>query len=95
MVWRGPLREDDRSSQVSEVEGFVTRGVAGIVLAPLDSQALVPVVEEAKANGIPTVIFDSGLDGSPENYVSYVATDNENGGRLAGKRLVEVLMAQP
>src|SRR5439155_15610828 len=32
IVWRGPLREDDRASQVSEVEGFVTRGVSGIVL---------------------------------------------------------------
>jgi len=32
IIWRGPLREDDRDSQVSEVEGFVTRGVSGIVL---------------------------------------------------------------
>src|SRR3954462_10383346 len=38
--WRGPLREDDRDSQVSEVEGFVSRGVSGIVLAPLDEAAL-------------------------------------------------------
>src|SRR6185503_5058455 len=34
IVWRGPLREDDRDSQVSEVEGFITRGISGIVLAP-------------------------------------------------------------
>jgi len=27
IIWRGPLREDDRASQVAEVEGFVTRGV--------------------------------------------------------------------
>src|SRR6185436_7261150 len=26
VIWRGPLREDDRDSQVSEVEGFVSRG---------------------------------------------------------------------
>ena len=36
IIWRGPLREDDRDSQVSEVQGFVSRGVSGIVLAPLD-----------------------------------------------------------
>ena len=41
IIWRGPLREDDRASQVSEVEGFVSRGVSGIVLAPLDEAALV------------------------------------------------------
>ena len=36
IIWRGPLREDDRDAQVTEVEGFVSRGVSGIVLAPLD-----------------------------------------------------------
>ena len=54
-VWRGPLREDDRDSQVSEVEGFISRGVAGIVLAPLDEVALAPPVAEAKRRNIPVV----------------------------------------
>ena len=35
IIWRGPLREDDRASQIAEIEGFITRGVSGIVLAPL------------------------------------------------------------
>src|SRR5205085_2697159 len=48
VIWRGPLREDDRASQVSEVEGFVTRGVSGIVLAPLDEAALVTPVADAE-----------------------------------------------
>src|SRR4029077_20078791 len=55
IIWRGPLREDDRSSQVSEVEGFVTRGVAGIVLVPLDDAALAPPVADAKRRGSPVV----------------------------------------
>src|ERR671922_2583489 len=55
IIWRGPLREDDRASQVAEVEGFITRGVSGIVLAPLDEAALVgPVGDAARAN-IPVV----------------------------------------
>ena len=41
VIWRGPLREDDRDAQVSEVEGFISRGVSGIALAPLDESALV------------------------------------------------------
>jgi len=44
--------------------------------------------------GIPVVIFDSGLDGDKKNYVSYVATDNYNGGALAARRLAEVLGKQ-
>ena len=89
IIWRGPLREDDRASQVSEVEGFVTRGVSGIVLAPLDDSALAPPVADAKRAGIPVVVIDSGLKGN--DYVSYVATDNRKGGRLAGEHLAKLL----
>jgi ribose transport system substrate-binding protein len=89
VIWRGPLREDDRDAQVSEVEGFVSRGVSGIVLAPLDESALVAPVAEAKRHNIPVVIFDSGLKG--DDYVSFVATDNLKGGRIAGERLADVM----
>jgi len=89
IIWRGPLREDDRDSQVSEVEGFVSRGVSGIVLAPLDESALVQPVAEAGRKSIPVVIFDSGL--KSDAYVSFVATDNIKGGRLGGERLAQSL----
>src|SRR5204862_2996046 len=89
VIWRGPLREDDRASQVSEVEGFITRGVSGIVLAPLDDSALAPPVADAKRAGIPVVVIDSGLKGN--DFVSFVATDNRAGGRLAGERLATLL----
>jgi ribose transport system substrate-binding protein len=92
IIWRGPIREDDRDSQVSEVEGFISRGVSGIVLAPLDEAALVgPVVSASRAK-IPVVIIDSGLKG--EDYVSFVATDNEKGGRLGGEHLAQTLGGQ-
>ena len=89
IIWRGPLREDDRDSQVSEVEGFVSRGVSGIALAPLDESALTGPVADAAAKKIPVVIFDSGLKGG--DYVSFVATDNLKGGELGGERLVEAM----
>jgi ribose transport system substrate-binding protein len=60
-----------------------------MVLAPLDSQALVaPVANVAKAK-IPVVIFDSAL--KSDKYVSFVATDNYKGGHLAGERMGELL----
>src|SRR5262245_52876394 len=89
VIWRGPLREDDRSAQVSEVEGFVSRGVSGIVLAPLDDSALAPPVADAKRAGIPVVVIDSGLKGN--DFVSFVATDNRKGGQLAGDHLAVLL----
>jgi ribose transport system substrate-binding protein len=89
IIWRGPLREDDRASQVSEVEGFITRGVSGIVLAPLDDSALVAPVADAVRAKIPVVIIDSGLKSN--DYVSFVATDNRQGGRLAGEAMGKML----
>ena len=89
VVWRGPLREDERESQIAEVENAIARGVDGIAVAPLDDSALAPPVSSAMRQKIPVVIFDSGLKG--EDYVSFVATDNDAGGRLAGEHMVKLL----
>ncbi|MCX7799033.1 MAG: substrate-binding domain-containing protein [Fimbriimonadales bacterium] len=89
IVWKGPVKEDDRESQIAVIEDFLTRGVDGIVVAPLDSSALVAPIEEAVAKGIPVVIIDSGLNS--DKYVSFVATDNYKGGKLGGERLAELL----
>ena len=89
ITWKGPLREDDREQQVQVVEGFLSQGVSGLVLAPLDEKALVRPVEEAKRAGIPTVVIDSGL--ASTEIVSFVATDNVKGGELAADRMGALL----
>ena len=89
VIWKGPLREDDREQQIQVVEGFLSQGVNGIVLAPLDDRALTRPVEEAARAGVPTVIIDSALESN--SIVSFVATDNVIGGRLAAQRLGELL----
>jgi len=89
IIWKGPLREDEREGQIQVVEGFISQGISGIVLAPLDDRALIRPVEEAKRAGIPTVIIDSGLQS--DQIVSFVATDNFKGGTLAADRMGELL----
>jgi ribose transport system substrate-binding protein len=89
IIWKGPIREDDREQQIQVVEGFLSQGVSGMVLAPLDRSALVRPVEEAKRAGVPTVIIDSGLE--TDSTVSYIATDNYKGGTLAADRLGQLL----
>jgi ribose transport system substrate-binding protein len=61
LFWKGPFREDDRDQQIQVVENFTSRKVSGIVLAPLDSQAMVNPVASAVQAGIPVVVMDSGL----------------------------------
>jgi ribose transport system substrate-binding protein len=89
VIWKGPLREDDREQQIQVVEGFAAQGVSGIVLAPLDNRALVRPVADARRVGVPTVIIDSGLES--DEIVSFVATDNYKGGSLAADRLGQLL----
>jgi len=89
VIWKGPLREDDREQQIQVVEGFAAQGVSGIVLAPLDNRALVRPVSDAKRAGVPTVIIDSGLES--DEFVSFVATDNRKGGSLAADRMGQLL----
>lgn len=89
IIWKGPLKEDDREAQIAEVENFTSRGVAGIVLAPLDDTALRIPVRNAVRAGIPVVIIDSDL--KSDDHVSFVATDNYKGGQLAAERLAQLL----
>src|SRR5438093_10924958 len=89
IIWKGPLKEDDRDQQIQVVENFMSLRVSGIVLAPLDSQALVKPVENAIQAKVPVVIFDSGL--KSDQYISFVATDNYKGGQLAAEHLGKLL----
>ncbi len=89
VIWKGPLREDDREQQVQVVENFIARRVSGIVLAPLDARALVAPAEMASRVGIPVVIIDSGLNS--DKPVSTVSTDNYKGGVLGAHRLASLL----
>ena len=89
LFWKGPLREDDRDQQIQVVENFASRKVDGIVLAPLDSRALVAPVASALQAGVPTVVIDSDLQS--DKQVSFVATDNFKGGQMAGEFLAKQL----
>lgn len=89
IVWKGTASEEDKEKQVQLVDSLAGT-VDGICLAPIDRTSLVPPVERAKKAGIPTVIFDSGLENS-DVIVSYVATDNRKGGEMAGEQLAKLL----
>jgi ribose transport system substrate-binding protein len=89
IVWQSPQKEDDRQQQIQVMQNMISQGVSAIVLAPLDSKALVPSVETATNRNIPVVIIDSALES--DKQVSFVATDNFLGGKLCAKQLGEAL----
>ena len=83
IIWKGPLKEDDRNEQVQIVETLSGAGVDALVLSPLDDRALLRPVADARRAGIPTVVFNSALQG--EEHVAYISTDNFQGGVLAAR----------
>jgi ribose transport system substrate-binding protein len=91
VLWVGPEKEDDRQQQITLVDNQVINQVDGIVLAPLDDMALRRPVRAAVQQHIPVVIIDSDLQGSEDVYTSFVATDNIEGGRIAGRQLAQML----
>jgi len=92
IIWKGPLREDDRAEEIKVVEQFTAEGVDGIVLAPLDFEALARPVTAAMSRKIPVVIFDSALRGTAgKDFVSFVATNNKKGGQMGGEQLAKLL----
>ncbi len=89
IFWKGPLREDDRDQQIQVVENFTSRKMSGIVLAPLDSRALVQPVKSAVQAGVPVLVIDSDLNS--DKHLSFIATDNYKGGFMAGEQMVKLL----
>ena len=89
IVWKGAAQETDYTGQINIVEDAINRRVDGIVLAPSHGDSLVTPVLRAQKEGIPVVIFDSGI--STDQYISYIATDNRQGGVVGAERLAEKL----
>ena len=87
--WNAPQMEIDAARQIAIVENFITRQADGIVLAPVDSQALVTVVERAADRGIPVAIFDSAIN--TDKIITFVVTDNYLGGVMAADRMAQIL----
>jgi ribose transport system substrate-binding protein len=89
IAWNAPQLEIDSSRQIAIVENLITSNADGIVLAPVDADALVAVVERAAGRGIPVSIFDSGIN--TDKIVSFVATDNYGAGAMGARRMGEIL----
>lgn len=84
-----PEREINIDQQVAIIEDQISRNVAALVLAPAASAQVIPALENAAARGIPVIIIDTDIDWPKK--VTYVGTDNYQGGRLAGEFLTKMI----
>jgi len=88
-TFQGAASDTDLAGQVALVENAINRKVAGIVLAPSDPEALVPVMKKAWEAKIPLILIDSlAADSAKDYYQSFLATDNATAGELCAKALI-------
>jgi ribose transport system substrate-binding protein len=91
LYWNAPMRDDDTRAQISLIEKSVERGMAGIIVSPIQTLPLRTPVRRILAKGIPVVVIDTelGIPSSPK--LSYVLNDEETGGRIAARRIGSIL----
>lgn len=83
--------ETDVRKQADQIDDFIVKGVSAIVLNPCDSKSIGPAIKRANDAGIPVFTNDLAYDGDDAEVVCHIATDNLQGGRLAGEAMVRLL----
>ncbi len=86
----GPTSESDVTGQIAMIEDQITAGAKGLVLAPCEPKAVIPVLEKAKEKGIPVVIIDSDLEEANAGLrASFIGTSEFEAGKEVGNYVVE------
>lgn len=94
LIAKGVGTETDIAGQVSIVEQMIASGVDVIVIAPIDSSALIPAIKKALENGIIVVNYDDEFNREELirqgiGEIPFVGPDNVEGAELAGDYLAE------
>lgn len=76
-------------NQIRAFRGFIAQNVDLIVLSPIVDTGWTPVFNEAKQAKIPVFLVSRGVDVAEDLYVTKIAADFINEGRLAAKWLAE------
>ena len=89
ITFEGPATEAEVDKQIEMLQAALAKNPAAICLAALDTQAVIPLLEEAKAKGIPVIGFDSGVDS--DIPVATATTDNIAAAALAADKMAELI----
>lgn len=84
---------NDIKTELRSLSEAIRAQSAGIILSPTNSSACSTLLKLAKAAQIPVVISDIGTDSG--NYVSYISSDNEQGGYGIGNVSAEAIRSEP
>jgi ribose transport system substrate-binding protein len=89
ITFEGPPTEQDIEQQVTMLTNAIQKKPAAIGFAALDSKASAPLMDQAKAQNIPVIAFDSGVESDVP--LTTAATDNKAAAAEAAKHLAELI----
>ncbi|MCB0072071.1 MAG: ABC transporter substrate-binding protein [Caldilineaceae bacterium] len=89
ITFEGPETEAMVDRQIEMLQAALAKDPSAICFAALDTQAAIPLLEEANSRGIPIVGFDSGVDS--DIPVATAATDNVAAAALAADKMAELI----
>jgi ABC-type sugar transport system substrate-binding protein len=81
--------QQKQENQIKAIRGFIAQGVDGILVAPVVATGWEDVLTEAQEAEIPVVLLDRGVDAPEDLYLTSVASDQVEEGRVAGEWLVD------
>lgn len=81
--------EFNLADQTAQVENFLTSGVDALIICPVDSAGIAGAVKKANEAKVPVFTADIAAQGG--EVVCHVASDNVQGGRLAGEYMAKLL----
>jgi ribose/xylose/arabinose/galactoside ABC-type transport system permease subunit/ABC-type sugar transport system substrate-binding protein len=92
-------RETDVERQHQIVENLIEQKVSALVIAPAGAKEIVPAVKKANQAGIPVLVVDSDIhrptaERAGAQTVTYIGSDNVEGGRIAGLAVARWLDGQ-
>lgn len=83
--------DEDVKKQSDQIDDFIVKNVSAIVINPCDKSAIGPAIKKANDAGIPVFTNDLAYVGDEGKVICHVATDNLQGGQLAGDAMVKLL----
>lgn len=89
ITFEGPDSESQVDVQINMLAAALAKDPDAIGFAALDSQAAIPLLQQAEERGIPIVAFDSGVDS--DIPVATAATDNLAAAALAADKMAEMI----
>jgi ABC-type sugar transport system substrate-binding protein len=94
LYWNGPMRDDDTQTQISLIEKSVDRGVAGVIVSPIQTLPLRTPIRRVLDQGVPVVVIDTELGIPSGPKLGYVLNDERIGGQIAARRIGLILQGK-